>query len=880
MNPERWQRLTQIVNDCLEAAADQRAAKLQELCAGDAPLQREAMELIATAERTQGFLDEPASLDAITRHPAAGELSRRIDQALSPVGQRLGAYRLTEEIARGGMGVVYRALRADDSYEKEVAVKLLRDDVDAAQVAERFRAERQILAGLEHPNIARLIDGGTTDQGLPYLVMEYVDGEPITRYAQRHDLDVPARLQLFRTVCNAVHFAHQRLVVHRDLKPNNIFVTHTGDVKLLDFGIAKVLDLSPAADALATTVHALTPAYASPEQVKGESVTTTSDIYALGVVLYELLTGQSPYKSARTQPLALAKEICETDPERPSTVVGRTETGGAETFDTTPVALNLKRLQRGLRGDLDNIVLMALRKDPSRRYASAGQLSDDVERYLHNLPVAARADTFTYRASKFVARNRWPVAFASLAVIGLIGGIIATTYQASIARQAQARAEQNFADVRKLANDSLFELHESIKDLPGSTPARQQLIEKAIAYLERLSAQSASDPALAEEIGWGWLRLAELQGGQSAVNTGELSAAEVNYQKALKTLVPAHQARPTHPGVGLRLAMAHRGYGAYLATLNRQDEAVSHFADAVRIGESFADDRADTLLNRIEITSSLLYRANFTGSGDTTGLAAKVADCQRALQILETLLAREGLSADVRKRAESNLAYVFQSLGYLALAGAGERAQTEALQWAEKGVALQERMLARDPDNTLHLYNTGNAYGAVEAIHRGARRYAEAIASGEKAYSLFDRVSIKSPADNGAAISKLLRKAYVAVAQLNAGKSNEAAQSAAVAQALWLKLGEENRKISVAGQARFVIVVVEGRIAARAASTADATADRERLCGVAATAFKAAKAYQAAQGENNSFGESIYGPDKEALKDLRACKATIGDWVE
>ena len=287
----------------------------------------------------------------------------------------------------------------------------------------------------------RLIDGGSTTEGWPFLVIEFVDGEPITAYAARHALDVNARLDVFGSVCASVHFAHQRLVVHRDLKPRNIFVNQQGEVKLLDFGIAK-LPQAPAPDGTpdaATTMLAMTPTYASPEQIRNEKITTASDVYALGVVLYELLTGQSPYKSKKTQPLDLAKEICETDPERPSTVVGRTDAAATQQSPSAE-PINVKRLQRGLRGDLDNIVLMALRKDPLRRYLSAEQLAEDIRRYQQDQPVSARADTLGYRASKFVTRNRWTVGFAALAGAGRIGGIVATTHQASIARQAQARA--------------------------------------------------------------------------------------------------------------------------------------------------------------------------------------------------------------------------------------------------------------------------------------------------------------------------------------------------------------------------------------------------------------------------------------------------------
>jgi serine/threonine protein kinase len=753
MNPERWQRLTQIVNDCLEVSASQRGARLRELCAGDDTLLREAMELIATAERTQGFLDEPASLDAITRHPAPGELSRRIGQALTHIGQRLGAYRLTEELARGGMGVVYKAVRADDSYQKEVAIKLLRDDVDAAQVAERFRAERQILAGLEHPNIARLIDGGTTSEGLPYLVMEYVDGEPITQYARRGELDVPARLQLFRTVCNAVHFAHQRLVVHRDLKPNNIFVTRTGDVKLLDFGIAKVLDISPSAAALATTVHALTPAYASPEQIKGESVTTTSDIYALGVVLYELLTGHSPYKSARTQPLALAKEICETDPERPSTVVGRTETGGAEVGDATPAALNLKRLQRGLRGDLDNIVLMALRKDATRRYASAEQMSEDIRRYLADLPVSARPDTFAYRATKFVTRNRWAVAFALLAAAGLIAGIFSTVQQANIAREAQAKAEaereraqRHFAIARKFSAETIDTVMNELRGINGTQPLRRQLMAKTVAQFEALRKDAGEDPKFLAEIGRGYALLATTQG-----DFGDIPIAEVlqNHESAETLLKRAHQLAPTDVDIASEIVSHASSYAGTLTANDNYATARDKLQAAAALGKEF--ESRGTIPAKLKA----LIAINLMDAGS---LDRSVCPRETCLPMLREARSRmEALLATGEAGANNELVSVQLGQTYFQLAVmlnnsvvAAERAEADF--FLGKMINSFEQIMRTYPDKARYDQVLVLGYLGRAVYRNDVKRYAEAATDIAKARELQTRQAATNPGERTANI--------------------------------------------------------------------------------------------------------------------------------
>jgi serine/threonine protein kinase/tetratricopeptide (TPR) repeat protein len=544
MSAERWQRLTQIVNDCLELSADARSAHARTLCADDDALYREAMQWINDAEQTQGFLDQSADVDLLTLRPGAQDIARRADAALQWTGKRLGPYRVTEEIARGGMGSVFKAVRADDAYEQVVAIKVVRSHVATELIAQRFRAERQILANLEHPQIARLLDGGQSDDGTPYLVMEYVDGKPIDEYCESHGLSVNERLKLFRDVCSAVQYAHQRLIVHRDLKPSNILVGAAGQVKLLDFGIAKLLDSAQLdehgnAIAMPTEANAMTPAYASPEQVKGEAITTASDVYALGVLLYRLLTGRSPYKANATQPLALAKEIIETDPERPSTVVTQPESPSPteRTVDTNEIKKNIrtldsKRLRKELRGDLDNVVLMALRKEPNRRYATVEQLSDDVRRSQANEPVLARADTLVYRARKLVQRNMIAVGVAAIAAVTLAATAGVATYQAKRATAAQLMAEKHFATVRKIANELIFEVQGKLRLLPETLEANRVLLTKAKTYLEELERQSDGDFQLQKEIAASYAKLGLLQFDSSRPHLGDLSSAEESFRKA------------------------------------------------------------------------------------------------------------------------------------------------------------------------------------------------------------------------------------------------------------------------------------------------------------------------------------------------------------
>ncbi|MBI1748882.1 MAG: serine/threonine protein kinase [Acidobacteria bacterium] len=390
MTTERWQRIEAVAQAALERAATQRAAFLDAACAGDASLREEVESLLAQQEPAARFMETPAV--------ETGALWRPEDPTDTLIGRRLGPYELRQEIGHGGMGAVYLAERADDAYQKQVAIKLVKRGMDTNAILLRFRNERQILATLDHPNIAKLLDGGTTEGGLSYFVMDYVEGLPIDAYCGTHKLSVKDRLKLFRTICAAVQYAYEHHIVHRDLKPGNILVTAEGAPKLLDFGIAKLLapeesgtGILPVqhrleACATATGLRPMTPEYASPEQVRGEAITPASDVYALGVLLYELLTGHHPYRMETRTPKEFERIICEEMPDKPSTAIGRI----GESLDAvddkpvriTPESVSLMRdgrpdgLRRQLSGDLDNIVLMALRKEPVHRYPSVKAFSD------------------------------------------------------------------------------------------------------------------------------------------------------------------------------------------------------------------------------------------------------------------------------------------------------------------------------------------------------------------------------------------------------------------------------------------------------------------------------------------------------------------------
>ncbi len=413
VTPERWQQVKTVLDGALERRRAERDAYLAEACRGDDELRGEVESLLASEEVLGDFIEEP--LFDLHREERAGE-------AAPAAGDRIEAYRIVREIGHGGMGTVYLAERAEGQFEGRFALKIIRRGMDTDEVVERFRAERRILTRLDHPNIARVLDGGSTADGRPFFVMEHVEGRPLDEFCDAEGLSIPARLGLFLEVCSAVHFAHQNLVVHRDLKPANILVTRAGAPKLLDFGISKILDPDRTEPELTVLGRrAMTPLWASPEQLRGEQVTTASDVYVLGALLYLLLTGRSAYGAPPMEGEALFRSVCDVDPQRPSEVAGPA--------------------RRLLAGDLDNIVLKAMHKEPPRRYASAEQLAADVQRHLEGLPVLARPDTAWYRVGKFARRHRWGVGVAALALVAIVGFSVAMTQLWRQAVREKVRAE-------------------------------------------------------------------------------------------------------------------------------------------------------------------------------------------------------------------------------------------------------------------------------------------------------------------------------------------------------------------------------------------------------------------------------------------------------
>ena len=490
---ERSKKVQELFEAALGQEPELRSAFLAEACANDSALLSEVESLLQWNEEAPGFHAVPA----LARSTGETLILQRKEQTCGQVNLPIGAYALRSEIGRGGMGTVWLAERVDGEFRKTVAIKLINRGMDTDEIVSRFRNEREILAALEHPSIARMLDGGTTADGLPYFVMEYIEGEAITEHCANRQLPLEERLRLFCLVCLAVQYAHQNLVVHRDLKPSNILVTPQGAVKLLDFGIAKLLHPQIAeqvGEQTATVVRPFTPAYASPEQIRGERVTTASDIYSLGVVLYELLTGARPYRLKANSREELAKAICEVEPEKPSSRLGPQGRAADRDYarptkDRQAVSGSLNaRTQRRVRGELDSIVLMALRKEPQRRYTSVEQMAEDIDRYLQSLPVRAQKQTLSYRTAKFVTRHKAALAGAFLFSAALFSGLVATLWQARVARRERAIAVEKAIE----SKSRLATIH--------AEQGRQLLLSgdplRGILYLDKAQQDGASGPAL------------------------------------------------------------------------------------------------------------------------------------------------------------------------------------------------------------------------------------------------------------------------------------------------------------------------------------------------------------------------------------------------
>jgi serine/threonine protein kinase len=743
---EGWRRIKAIIVEASTQDPSRRPAFLAKACAGDAGLLAEVSSLLESMERVGDRFDKP-DLDIGSAAPA---LQSMIDPDRGAmIGRRIGPYEIQREIGRGGMGAVYLASRADREFTHEVALKIIKRGMDTDAIVNRFRTERQILADLEHPHIARLLDGGTTDDGLPYLVMEYVNGEAITTYCDKHRLNIAERLTIFRKICDAVAYAHQRLVVHRDLKPSNVLVSTDGVPKLLDFGLAKILNAdTPATE---TVQRWMTPGFASPEQLRGDRVTTVSDVYSLGLLLYELLCGTRPFGDL--EGAKLVRAVLEDEPEKPSLAIARAPEQVCASREATR-----DRLRRRLQGDLDNIVLMALQKEPSRRYASVEQFSEDIRRHLERMPIQARGDTPGYRLSKFVQRHKGGVIAAAIVVFAVISGLGASLYeshlvrqQAEIARTQRARAERRFDDVRKLANSLIFDVHDSIKDLPGATQARKLVSTKALEYLDSLSQEAAGDPSLQRELAAAYDRVGDVLGYDGAANLGDYGGAIQAYEKALGIRESMAASNPSDMQVHAALLNSYFHFTFALESAGRDAEALDVLRKALPVAQKIGDARKNA--KSLDWLAGIHWR--------TAKILARQGAHEQALNEYRTAAAiREPIAGD-SDEMRTHLAADYNGIA-TTLWQTGRA--TEALTPSRKAMQILGQLSSSDPDNVTLREYLGESYLIIQPPLAALGELDESLESARQALSIFESIQSKDP-------QNLLARANAGFAEIQLGEA-------------------------------------------------------------------------------------------------------------
>ena len=713
MSTTHWNTVKKLFSAALELPREARADFLPLESGGDAALIAEVQSLLDSHEKPGNFLDT-------VTHEFRTEAFAVSGAARDRIGERIGAYRIVGMLGSGGMGDVFKAVRDDDQYRAEVAIKLMRADVRSSFTEQRFRTERQILAELDHRNIARLLDGGTTDGGMPYVVMELVMGQPIDAWCEARQLGVRERVQLFLQVCAAVSFAHQHLIVHRDLKPTNILVTEDGSVKLLDFGIAKLLEAEASteiaeANATATTLRAMTLDYASPEQVSGAHVTTVSDVYSLGVVLYRLLTGKSPYAVRTSDAARMAEILSDTTPTRPS------------------------RVEHRIDADLDNILLMALRKEPQRRYPSVEQLANDLRNYLTGMPVAARGNSLRYRTGKFIRRRKVEIAAGLSAGVALLGALAFSMREADIAERERQVAQQHFESVRNLANTMLFQLHDEMAKSAGTLKSREMLVKTSLEYLDSLYKPGGSDPRLQEELADAYIKVASIQGSDTEANRGNFAGALDSYARAIALLEPLRAAHPANTKVGWSLAQAHTERAALLMVVQGPKSAHDSAKEGVALTEALAPNIADEAQRLDRLVKAYGTQARIQGF---MGLSLEAMDTlDKLISVSETYW---------RAHPEDERAYQAMSTAYNTAAIIDDPRLAGTAAFDERAFALlrkrmwaDERLLAIKPGEVEYhnrlaasQYNTGLHLATIGKFEEALVFYEQAVPVAAKAAAL------------------------------------------------------------------------------------------------------------------------------------------------
>ncbi|HLL72168.1 MAG TPA: protein kinase [Pyrinomonadaceae bacterium] len=698
MRNEVWQKVEKLLNAALELEPSKRREFLDAECAGAEELRREVESLLVCEEGADAFLAAPALAFSADFFTADG------DGTDERAGQQVGHYRIVREIGRGGMGAVFLAERADGEFQQEVALKVVRRSFADSELARRFRRERQILASLNHPNIARLLDGGVSADGEPFFAMEYVEGVRIDDYCNARNLPTDERLRLFLAVCRGVAYAHQHLIVHRDIKPSNIFVNAEGTPKLLDFGIAKLLDPehanATADDLTQTNFRVFTPDYASPEQVRGQRVTTASDVYSLGVLLQDLLGGaRSPSANTERAPGGWRSE----------TPGQKTKATNLPTNEENGNGRGRNNLRRFISAELANIVAMARREEPARRYASVAEFAEDVERYLGGLPIRAQTDSFAYRAGKFIRRNKLAFGAVLLVALSLVVGTAFALWQANVARRERDRAERRFTDVRRLSSALLFEIAPKMERLEGSTEARVSLVERALEYLDSLALESGDDAQLQSELAAAYEKVADLQGAPRRPNLSDFSGAISSYEKAQKIhrQLLAGNSYDFERRRRLAANLAALSYTRWW--LSDVSAALADSAQALELYDRLIAERPDSLELRLAAAEAQIDLGNIYYFNDQ--VAETYPPVNKALATLETLRQAHPENVEVQRLLGRGYTLLATTLRWDGKVKEGEAEMAKAF-------AIGESLAGKYPHDTVLKQGLLNTYLQASQIYQ------------------------------------------------------------------------------------------------------------------------------------------------------------------
>lgn len=715
MNSERWARVKFLFQEALLAEPPRCVDLLDRECGEDVALREEVESLLAAHE------SDAASLDTPTYIPLFGSVLRQVHEEVSRgealIGSTIGQYRLESLIGEGGMGSVYLGVRDDAEFKMQAAIKVLNRSSSTGDVVSRFRLERRILARLNHPFIARIFDGGVSDGGLLYLVMEFIPGIPLDEYLRKTNPNLETRLQIFREICSAVGFAHQNLVVHGDIKSSNILIIEGGIPKLLDFGISQVLDADQwkSIPEPAGKIAALTPAYASPEQLRGLPLSTASDIYSMGVLLYEMISGRRPYEVDRENPFAILSKI---------------SAGG-------PPKLGDVSQLSGVHADLDAIILKAIQPEPRDRYITVNQFSRDVERYIKHQPVVAWPDSHYYRLRKFVRRNRIAVLVGCFAILSLVGGIIASSYLADRAEKQRALAESRFQDVRQLANSLIFELDAELARIPGATGLRGKLVERALEYLDRLDRESHDDMELRRELASAYEKLGDVQGRPNVANIGNSALALECYRKALaiREEVRARRndvvARQDIASTYSRLSALAKLMGDYDAGLKYDREALNMYR------EMLALDSENVLFRRKVASAYTALGSGLSQTGDWDG----VLDTRRqALRMFEEIIA----SGSADPEDTRGLCLAHRRLGGILLI---MESRKEAENHFRMALSIAQQMIREHPDDSRNRLDLAAAATALAGLLYETGQFEESIEQSREAVKIHEQITAADPLD-------------------------------------------------------------------------------------------------------------------------------------